>query len=631
MPKVKKIDPALPFALWAALGLALVIRIAYLFFSKDGPFYEPVILDPVYYHKWALKIVGGDWKGEDVFYGLPLYPFFLALVYKITNQSLLAVKFLQACLGVATVFLTYKIGEKIHSKNVGVLAALFAAFYGPLFFHEQILTPESLGVPLYALSFYLACLFSDSPTVKKGIGLGVCSALAALTKAGLIPFVLLLPFLFYLNHRRQSFSVKPWAAYLLVFFLTLSPVAIHNWVYGHDFVPLTSHGGFNFYIGNNPKAEGVFVAPEGTGSNVDAQIADSKAVAEREEGRSLKPSEVSKFWSDKAWRYISENPMSFVRLSLIKFVLFFDAREISDVEDYSFAKNFNPMLRLPWLNFSVIGPLFVLGILAAFGKMKYRLYLTAWILLYVTAIVFFFVNARYRLPVLSVFFPVAAVGLLEIVEAIKKKTWLRLLLCAGLLGLGIWLTQAQLVGNNWLKDYINAGDAYQEKQEYERAEGLYKRALEIDPDAPKANLAMGVLMTRFEKHDEAKIYYEKSLAHDPDNSQALNNLGMWYERRGEFERAKDHFLKAIQAKPNFPQAYNNLGMVYAKMGENERAVQAFQTSLSFNPASPRANTNLGLIYHRLGEKAKAREYWEKALQIDPSFREAKKALELLEK
>ena len=88
----------MPKRIWLAVVLALAVRIACLYFSRTAPFYEPVILDPKYYQDWALRILAGDWKGEGGFYGLPLYPFFLALCYKFSNHSLLAVKLTQSLL-----------------------------------------------------------------------------------------------------------------------------------------------------------------------------------------------------------------------------------------------------------------------------------------------------------------------------------------------------------------------------------------------------------------------------------------------------------------------------------------------------------------------------------------------------
>ena len=70
----------------------------------------------------------------------------------------------------------------------------------------------------------------------------------------------------------------------------------------------------------------------------------------------------------KAWDYIRDNPAGFFKLCIRKGLLFFDAREISDVDDYEFAARFNPVLGFPWLNFSWLGPLVFLGLVAIFKK-----------------------------------------------------------------------------------------------------------------------------------------------------------------------------------------------------------------------------------------------------------------------
>src|SRR3989338_4040687 len=177
-------ERGVPLAVWAALGLGFVIRITYLILSKKSPFYQPLLLDPEYYHRWAERILAGNWVGDGVFYGLPLYPYFLALCYKVFHGSLLAVKVIQSLLGLVTLFFTFKIGERLFSKKAGILAILLAAVYGPLFFHEGILIPETLSLPLYAAGFYFSIRFMEAPSIRKGIGLGFLFGLAALTKAG---------------------------------------------------------------------------------------------------------------------------------------------------------------------------------------------------------------------------------------------------------------------------------------------------------------------------------------------------------------------------------------------------------------------------------------------------------------
>lgn len=613
--------------LLAVLAAALCIKLAYLFLSRESAFFEPTLLDPAYYDEWARRILKGGPAGEGVFYGLPLYPYFLALVYSLTGASVMAAKVAQALLGLVTIFFIYKTAERLSGPRPALWAAGLAAVYGPLFFHESILIPEALSLPLYSASLYLCLKLWEAPTVRRAVLCGVLLGLATLTKAGVLPFAFVLIAALFLRKARSS--KKDAAALALAFFAVLAPVTAHNWFVGKDLVPLTSHSGFNFYIGNNERAEGVFLAPEGTGSNVESQIQDSRAVAERDAGRALKPSEVSRFWSDKAWRFIREHPLDFVTLYGRKLLLFFDAREISDVQDYFFEKNFNAMLQFPWPNFSLLGPLFLLGLAASARALRQRGVIYAWTALYIGGVAMYFINARYRLPMLPAFFVVGAAGIDSLLISLREKKRGTTAFYLLILAAGAALTHSQLVGTNWVRDYVSAGDVYQKRNELGRAVSFYAKALEIEPTSAKANLAMGIISSKRGETDAAKDYYEKSLKKEPDNAQALNNLGLWYERQGRMKEALTLFVKAVELKPGMPQAHNNLGMVLAKLGDSRKAVQEFEASLRIDPSNPRTYTNLGLVLYHEGETDKAKALWNKALELDPGFEQARKALELL--
>ena len=616
--------------LWPILLLAFILRVVFFKFSQDSPFFEPALLDAKYYHEWALRVARGDF-GNGVFYGLPLYPYFLGLVYNLFHNSLVAAKFVQIFLGVGTVYFVYGIGREIANEKIAVLSALLAAVYGPLIFHEALMIPEALGVPLYTAAFYMTLRFIQSPSKKAGGQLGVLLGLALLTKAGILLFVLL-----GIGHqlflaRAAGRAKAPILFCLTAFALVIAPVTAHNVFAGKDFVWLTSHSGFNFYVGNNEKAEGVFTAPEGTGTNVDSQIEDSKAVAERESGHSLKPSEVSRYWSDKAWVFIRQHPAKFLELCARKVVLFFDSREISDIEDYQFASLFNPFLRIPWPNFSVLGPLFLLGLIMGRKTLRYQGVILLWVGSYLIGMMAFFVNARYRLPIVPILIPVAALGASEFCEDFVEWRLRKLLVAAGVLAAGFGLTQAHLVGTNFARDYVNAGDVWLEKDQPQRALPLYEKAIELDDRSSKACLAKALALAKMGRTDEAKIFYEKSLAIDPKNAQASNNLGLWYDQHGDSGKAEEYFLTAIELKPNGAQAHNNLGMVYGKKGEYQKAINQFMRAIELAPGNARSYTNLGLIYYQKGDKANAKELWQKALSVDPQFSDAERALQLLNK
>ena len=49
-----------------------------------------LVVDSQAYHNWAGQIAAGDWVGHGVFYQAPLYPYFLAVIYKIAGPSVAA-------------------------------------------------------------------------------------------------------------------------------------------------------------------------------------------------------------------------------------------------------------------------------------------------------------------------------------------------------------------------------------------------------------------------------------------------------------------------------------------------------------------------------------------------------------
>ena len=615
------------FFVIAALGLCL--RFIYWVFVRDSPFYEPLILDPKYYHEWAKRLAEGN-PDQEVFFGHPLYPYFLALVYRIAGySSILAAKAVQHFLAIATFFCAYKIGEKLSGPVAGLIATVLAALYGPLIFHEDMLIGEAIGVPLYAGACYAACLFWEQRTIRRGAAAGVWLGLGTLTKGGgLLIFMVFLAALVFREHGEKWKNTRALAAYAVTFALVLFPVTLHNRVRGGDFVLLTSHAGFNFYIGNQPGATGGFRTPDGIGADIESQIADSKQLAEQAAGKPLKPSEVSRYWSGRAWEVIRSHPVRFFSLCLKKFVLFFDARELSDVEGYDFAARFNPFLKLPWPDFAWLGPLVWMGMTAVYlGRKTLIAPLGLWLASYVGAMLLFFVNARYRLPMLGLFFPIAAAGLVEVWDWIRRPDRRRhaaICLLGALIGAGVGhlgLTQREP-----MIDVVNAGDAYVLKKDYKRADRLYREVLEKNPGHAKANLGIAFVLERTGRYDEAKSYFLRSLESQP-SADAYNNLGMLHDRRGESVEAERYFLKALQLKPTMAIAHNNLGMIYGKTGRNENAIREFEASVKLDPRNPRAHTNLGIMLYRLGRHEDARRHWERALVLDPQFEGARKALD----
>jgi hypothetical protein len=81
---------------------------------------------------------------------------------------------------------------------------------------------------------------------------GMALGLRVLARPALLLFVgLLIAGMAYRRHRRWA-SV----AMLGAFLVCLAPWAVRNWAIHHQFVLISTNGGFNFWIGNNPLATG---------------------------------------------------------------------------------------------------------------------------------------------------------------------------------------------------------------------------------------------------------------------------------------------------------------------------------------------------------------------------------------
>src|SRR5438270_11320950 len=98
--KPKPMDPRPVWPVVAGIfALAFLLRCLYLFQIQNAPFFELRLGDAAAYHDWARRIAGGDWLGHDVFYQAPLYPYFLAVVYRLMGDGVMGVRLVQAVFG----------------------------------------------------------------------------------------------------------------------------------------------------------------------------------------------------------------------------------------------------------------------------------------------------------------------------------------------------------------------------------------------------------------------------------------------------------------------------------------------------------------------------------------------------
>jgi 4-amino-4-deoxy-L-arabinose transferase-like glycosyltransferase len=110
--------------------LAFLVRLIYLIELSSRPGFTAPIIDELWHWEWAQQIISGSFWGEEAFFRAPLYPYFLAMLAKITGSSIFWTKFLQTILCGGTAVLLFKLTEHIFNRPVAIIAGFFYAFYG---------------------------------------------------------------------------------------------------------------------------------------------------------------------------------------------------------------------------------------------------------------------------------------------------------------------------------------------------------------------------------------------------------------------------------------------------------------------------------------------------------------------
>lgn len=297
-------------AFWILIVSVLFMRLALFYTTFDDPYMEFRVGDEAHYHEWAVKILDGQWTRGASFFTTPLYAYFLAFVYFVSDQNLAYVRFLNVIMGLGTVILTYLTARKFLSETASFIAALLLGFSTAPIFYEWFPEKTSLVLFLTALSFYLISRAATTPKAWPWLAAGFAAGLASL--GHMLLMVMLPAVLICLVVNRKETPVpalKALAMFAFAFFLGLSPATIHNYLQDRDFVLISSNGGQNFYVSNHTgNYTGEYIGPSFSLANIDNEEKNFKEEAERRTQRTMKPSEVSRFWFKQGWTEILQEP-----------------------------------------------------------------------------------------------------------------------------------------------------------------------------------------------------------------------------------------------------------------------------------------------------------------------------------
>ena len=624
--------PAPPWRVYALVAfVALLVRGLYLWQIVPAAFFDLRMGDGLVYHRWAMRIAGGEWLSDHVFYQAPLYPYVLGLIYSVLGDGMLAIRLVQALMGTGACVLIAVATNAFFGARAGLLAGLMLAVFTPAIFMESLIQKTALGGVLTAAFVAGIGALTRSANGRRWLAIGIVLGLLALTRENALVFLAPLLIWLLVNHSRRL----AWATLFAVgMSIALLPAVVHNRLAGGETLLTTSQFGTNFYIGNHPDHEGTYTPISPDRGDALFERIDATRIAEQAVGRKLTGAEVSQYWRRRTFDAIGAQPLKWLRLVAWKAAMTCNAAEIPDTEAQEIYAESSTVLR-GLGHFAHFGTLFAM---AAFGiVMTAASWRRLWVIYlmaacYAASVVMFFVSARYRFPLAMFLIPPAAAGLVEAAVQIGQRRFRRLA-CALLVAVAVAVgTNWPLVihGSNRVLAYNNIANALSnDPGKVDVAVEYYERALNIDVDDSKVHNDYGSFLTSLGRTGAAIRHLRKSVRLQPGYVAAHHNLGIAYERQDDRAAAERQYLEALRLDPTFAEGHNALATLLAADGRLASAIEHFREAIRLDPENASAHNNLGAALVRTGKLEQGATHYRRAIELRPDFDLARRNLKIV--
>jgi 4-amino-4-deoxy-L-arabinose transferase-like glycosyltransferase len=165
----------------------------------------------------------------------PVYPLFVAAVYRLAGESHAAVAAAQALLFALLTLLVFAIASRLTTERVALAAAAFTALFPPIPYYGALVLTEVLCTVLVTTGMWFTMRALQSSRVSEPLLAGVFFGLATLTRPN---FVLLAPAIvgsiaLIALWRGEWRSLLRWSGTLVAFAAILAPWIAFNAIYVH--------------------------------------------------------------------------------------------------------------------------------------------------------------------------------------------------------------------------------------------------------------------------------------------------------------------------------------------------------------------------------------------------------------
>jgi 4-amino-4-deoxy-L-arabinose transferase-like glycosyltransferase len=609
--------------------VALSLRGLFLSEASRKPDFNLFYMDEEYNLEWAKSLATGTWHPpydqlqHAPYFRAPLYSFLLAVLIKLVGPNMLAIRVVQMILGSASCALAYGVAAKCFGERVGVVTGLVCALYWVLaYFDSQLLQPVLLIFLLLA-GLLLAFVAAERRSGRLAGASGLSFGLYAVTRPEILVFFPFAVWWAAKTARGASGRSARWFAVLLACGFLLPPAlaTVRNRVVSGDWVIVASQGGVNFYIGNNAESNGMQAVVPGTHESWWGGFEDTRSIASGAAGHSLKASEISAYWFRRSFEFMRQEPAAWLRLTLRKAFLFVGNVEIPNNEPYEARRGTYFALKAIPLGFGLLFGLFAVALprMLGFGRRKrgadtgagavtggqgpavsaaemrhsFVALILQFMLLYALTTIAFFVNGRYRVPLVPLVAMGAAVTVVAVWDSVRARHLASAVAMvavagaiAGVLSVDYFGVRKATGGFTAYTDALDLLESGKVDAAIVRLEAIRKQQSVI---APEFYLSLARAYVRRSGPEDSQAILsvaEEGLSHYPNEAELL-----WYAALGHFvekqwDLARDRIERFLVLKPGDVRALHLAFSIAVAEGRTADARGIFARAQAVDPANP---------------------------------------------
>src|SRR5574344_1722857 len=186
----------------------------------------------------------------------------------------------------------------------------------------------------------------------------------------------------------------------------------------------------------------------------------------------------------------------------------------------------------------------------------------------------------------------------------------------------------ELEGDN-AEIYNNLGLCYANKNNSEKAEKYYLKAIDINYKLPQVYINLTDIYFKEKKFGDAVGLLNTAIAKMPDNMVLRHYLARVYMEDSRLDLAIDELDTILESQPENYDAYYDMARVYFEFGNYEVAIQNFENVIKYKDDNEWVYYYLGQSYEANDEIDKAISNYLRAITVENDFAPAYKKLGVL--